>query len=99
MNNANRMRIICDPFKKEIDYQWYDSNIEDYVEFDPENSKLASDEFMNATIQNRAYEILDIINRECNVGNVGLEIIFIGTDDDYSDFCSVISNYYADANI
>lgn len=99
MNNASRMRIICDPFKKEIEYQWYDSNIEDYVEFDPENSKLASEEFVYATIQNRAYEIVNIIKRECNVGNVGLEIVFIGTQDDYDDFCAVINNYYQDANI
>ena len=99
MNNASRMRIICDPFKKEIDYQWYDFNIEDYVEFDPENSKLASNEFVNATIQNRAYEIVGLINRECNVGNVGLEIVFIGTEDDYNDLCDVIKAYYGDANI
>lgn len=99
MNNASRMRIICDPFKKEIEYQWYDSNIEDYVEFDTENSKLASEEFLHATIQNRVYEIVNIINRECNVGNVGLEIVFIGTQDDYDDFCAVINNYYQDANI
>ncbi len=99
MSNASRMRIICDPFKKEIDYQWYDYNIEDYVEFDPENSRLASDEFVNATIQNRAYEIVELINRDCNVGNVGLEIIFIGTEDDYNDFCDVIKTYYSEANI
>ena len=99
MDNASRMRIICDPFKKEIEYQWYDYNIKDYVEFDPENSKLASEEFVYATIQNRAYEIVDLINRECNVGNVGLEIRFVGTKDDYDDFCNVIKNFYADANI
>ncbi len=97
MNNANRVRIICDPFKKEIEYQWYNSK--DYVEFDPEYSKLTSEEFVYATIQNRAYEIVGLINRECNVGNVGLEIVFIGTEDDYKDFCDVISNYYSNANI
>lgn len=99
MNNASKMKIICDPFKKEIKYQWYDFNIEDYVGFDPENSKLASKEFTNATIQNRAYEIVDVINSECNVGNVGLEIIFVGTKDDYSDFCDIISSYYGESNI
>lgn len=99
MNNASRIRIICDPFKKEIEYQWYDANIEDYVPFDPEYSKLTSEEYVNATIQNRAYEIVNIINYECNVGNVGLEIIFIGTEDDYADLCNVIDTYYEKANI
>ena len=98
MSNENKMRIICDPFKKEIKYEWYDYGIEDYVEFDSENSKLASDELVNATIQNRAYEIVDIINSECNVGNVGLEIVFIGTDGDYKDFCRVIDTYYRECN-
>lgn len=99
MNTASRMRIICDPFKKEIEYQWYDFNNEEYLEFDPENSKLASEELTHATIQNRAYEIVNVINKECNVGNVGLEIIFIGAENDYDDFCNVISNYYSEANI
>lgn len=99
MENASKMRIICDPFKKEIEYQWYDFNIDDYVEFDSEYSKLTSEEFVNATIQNRAHEIVGLINQECNVGNVGLEIVFIGTEDDYYDFCDVINNYYSEANI
>ena len=34
MGIASKMRIISNPFKKEIEYQWFDSNIEDYVEFD-----------------------------------------------------------------
>lgn len=99
MENANKMRIICDPFKKEIEYQWYDSNIRDYTEFDPQNSKLTSEEYVNTTIQCRAHEIVEIIDKECNVGNVGLDIMFIGTKDDYTDFCSVIKTYDSDSNI
>ena len=34
MGIASKMRIISNPFKKEIEYQWVDSNIEEYVEFD-----------------------------------------------------------------
>lgn len=99
MNNASRVRIDCDPFKKEIKYQWYVFNKKDYVDLNGENSKLASEEFVHTTIQNRAYEIVNLINQECNVGNAGLEISFAGTDDDYENFCNVINNYYGDANI
>lgn len=99
MSNENKMRIICDPFRKIIEYEWYDYNLNDYVEFEPENSKLASDELVNATIQNRAYEIVDVINSECNVGNVGLDIVFVGTASDYEDFCGVIETYYNNCNI
>ena len=99
MGSASRMRIICDPFKKEIEYEWYDFNIEEYVSFDPEKSKLTKEEFVHANIHNSAYEIVDMINMECNVGNMGLEIVFVGTEDDYSDFCDVINTYYNKANI
>ena len=98
MNDVNRMRIICDPFKKEIEYQWYDTNIGDYGPLDTSYT-LTRAEYVNATIQNRAYEIVNIINDECNVGNVGLEIVFIGTEDDYADLCNVINTYYEKANI
>lgn len=97
MDIANRMRIISNPFKKEIEYQWFDGK--DYVEFDPENSELASDELINATIQNRAYKIIEVVNGECNIGNVGLDIIFIGTDSDYENLCTVINTYYCNCNI
>lgn len=99
MENTNKMRIICNPFKKEIEYQWYDSNTGDYVELDSENSALTRDEFLKTTIQSRAHEIVGKINEECNVGNIGLEIAFIGTEDDYNDFCGVIKKYYEKANI
>lgn len=97
--NRNRMRMICNPFMKEIKYQWFDYCRADYVEFKPETSKLAREEYVHATIQNRAYEIASIINEECNVGNVGLDIIFIGTQDDYDDFCKVLDTYYGEKNI
>lgn len=99
MINANRVRIICNPFKKEIEYQWYDFNISEYTEFDPKESKLANGELVHATIQNRAYEIVSTINEECSVGNNGLEIVFIGTEDDYKDLCNVIKLYYSKSNI
>lgn len=99
MSKENKVRIICDLFEKGIEYQWYDYNLNDYVEFDPENSKLASDELVHTTIQDRAYEIIKVINSECNVGNVGLEIVFVGTDSDYEDFCRVVDTYYGECNI
>ena len=99
MENTNKMRIICNPFKKELEYQWYDSNTGDYVELDSENSALTRDEFLKTTIQSRAHEIVGKINEECNVGNIGLEISFIGTEDDYNDFCGVIKKDYEKANI
>ncbi len=97
--DVNRMRIICNPFKKEIEYQWYDVNLQDYVEVDPERSKLAGKEYTSTAIQARAYELLQVINEECNPGNMGLEIAFVGCREDYEDLCKVVNAYFGDSGI
>lgn len=94
----SRVRITCNPFIKKIEYEWYDFNFGNYGPLD-QNSKLWQDEYVNATIQNRAYEIVEIIDRECNSGNLGLEIYFIGTERDYVDLCKVINTYFGEADI
>ena len=99
MANVNKMRIICDPYAKTIDYKWFDSSEADFVRIEEYSSELVSEKYVNATIQNRAFEIVEIINRNYNRGNIGLEIDFIGNEDDYNDLCRVIDLYYSDSNI
>ena len=99
MSAINKMRIICDPYAKIIEYKWYDPGEGKYVGLEQYSSELVSDKYIYATIQNRAFEIVDIINRNFNRGNIGLEIDFIGNADDYRDFCRVIKLYYPDSCI
>ena len=99
MTAVNKMRIICDPYAKVIDYKWFDAAEGEFVRIEEYSSELVSEKYVNATIQNRAFEIMEIINRNFNRGNIGLEIDFIGNDDDYRDLCRVIELYYADSNI
>ena len=99
MAAVNKMRIICDPYAKVIDYKWFDAAEGEFVRIEEYSSELVSEKYVNATIQNRAFEIMEIINRNFNRGNIGLEIDFIGNDDDYRDLCRVIELYYADSNI
>lgn len=99
MTAVNKMRIICDPYAKVIDYKWFDAAEGEFVRIEEYSSELVSEKYVNATIQNRAFEIMEIINRNFNRGNLGLEIDFIGNDDDYRDLCRVIELYYADSNI
>ncbi len=100
MNGQNEMRIICDPYKKSISYQWYqwyDSlGYGEYEEIDPATSKFIRDKHFKTIIQDCAYEILEIINNEYNVGNVGLKLHFVGTTDDYADFVSVAKTSFPD---
>lgn len=93
------MEIVCDPFEKKINYYWYDTNKEMYIEVDQKESKLAKSEYVKTTIRRRAHEIINIINNDYNVGNIGLEISFVGTDDDFKELCSAIELYGGDANI
>lgn len=98
MEDTNKVRITCDPFQKIIEYAWYDSNMGEYTDID-EDSKLRNDKYVYTTIQNRTYEILEILNGDYNPGNTGLTIEFAGTADDYRDICEVIDKHCSDSNI
>lgn len=99
MDNVNKIKIICDPYQKTIEYLWYDCNLEKYVSPNPKTSKLANKDYTNTVIQNRAYEIANIICNEYCTGNIGLNILFTGTEDDYNDFCRVLNTYHNNAKI
>lgn len=99
MADINKMRIICNPYDKTIDYKWFDTNENNFIRIEEFSSELVSEKYVNATIQNRAFEIMEIINRNFNRGNIGLEIDFIGNEDDYNDLCRVIELYYSECNI
>ena len=94
----NKMRIICDPFKKKITYQWFNLTDRKYGDLIG-NSKLLSDKFVNTTIQDRACEIIRNIKREFNPGNMGLKITFIGNVDDYLYFSEVLEKDFKHSNI
>lgn len=99
MDNVNEIKIICDPYQKTIEYLWYDCNSEEYVSPNSKTSKLANKDYTNTAIQNRAYDIADIICNEYCTGNIGLNILFTGTEDDYNDFHRVLNTYHSNAKI
>ena len=101
MENAYKMRITCNPYIKEIVYECYENdqfiNISDLS--DGCNSELINDKFTKTSFQNRAYEIVELLNKHFNPGNKGLHIDFIGNKDDYDVLESVIATYFSDCNI
>ena len=99
MYNCNRMRIICDPYEKTIRYEWFNNEMNEFLGIDGLETKLTNEKYTKATIQNRAFEIVEIINSDFYVGNAKLQIEFVGNQDDYDDLKHVIDTYYADANI
>ena len=98
MSERSKLRMICNPYEKKIEYLWYQSDIDRYMELNQEKSKLAR-EYRCTTIQNSAYKIAKTIDKECNVGNVGLDIEFVGTNDDYEYFKGVINTQFGEHNI
>lgn len=99
----NKVKIICNPYEKTIRYKrWiFDENEGLYKWGDlGSKSKLIVDEkYINATIQHNAYEIVSEIADEYNRGNVGLDIIFEGTKEDYNDLKEVVDDFFFEAGV
>ena len=51
MTAVNKMRIICDPYAKVIDYKWFDAAEGEFVRIEEYSSELVSEKYVNATIQ------------------------------------------------
>lgn len=99
----NKVKIICNPFEKKIEYRRWGipEGEEDYewMELGSKSKLLIEKKFTHATIQHNAFEIIDEICVEYNRGNVGLDIVFEGTSLDYNDFCDIINQYYKDSDV
>ena len=99
MSEMNKIRIKCDPYKKRIEYFWYFREDDEFRNLDEYSAVLSNEKYLNATIQNRAFEIVQLINQYFNPGDAGIEIYFTGNTEDYADLCSVIETYYPDNKI
>lgn len=102
----NRVKIICNPYKKEISYKRWGLIDESTGEFDwidlGSKSKLITDPdkmFRNVTIQHSASNIIEELVEEYNEGKIGLDIVFEGTDEDYLDFEDIVNRYYQDKGV
>ena len=98
MVERNKVRIRCNPYSKEILYHLWDSEDDIWCEMS-ENSVLTRSDFMKATIQNKAQDILSAINETYNLGNVGIDIVFEGTDDDFNELDHVRECYFRSFDI
>lgn len=96
----DKMQMICDPYQKTIEFRWYDETTCNYVPMNGKCAELTSPRFTkDVTIQTRADEIVHIIDEVIDPGNAGVEIHFIGTQDDFEDLRRVVEDYYAVKNI
>lgn len=83
-----RIKIISNPYKKEIKYQRWNSEEEAWVDIVYEsnrNSKLLNGDLIGSFFPFKAKEIVDLLNEEYGIAGETLEIAFEGTTDEYNE--------------
>lgn len=96
----NAIRINCNPYDKTIAYFWLEEDGHWSCIVDDDNSPLADEKYTNASLSQRAYEILNvIIENYCANPDIQYTLVFEGTDDDFKDLKNVKESFFPDANI
>lgn len=102
----NAIRILCNPYTKQIKYFWRnDGGDELWTDLSESKSspfaksKTSYKGFAEATIAHKAYEILNVINEHYNKSKNGIEIIIDGTKDDLVEFENVIKTSFSDSGM
>ena len=94
----NRIRITCDPYHETIKYEWYEEGERQDLSMD-DISIFSNDDFLNGSLSNKAVEIIKVLIEKHYCNENGLIIEFVGTDDDFDYFDSIINTYYSDSQI
>lgn len=102
MNNTNELqknkfRIISNPYSREIVYDYWDFQNEDWVS-PSDTSDFKRDKFTKAAIYHKAYDIIETALQSYG-GNVGLDIYFEGTEDDFNYLNEIVDRYFHDKEI
>ena len=86
-----KIRIISNPFEKNIRYFKYDDKTNDYVSLE-DSAKINSKSYTNAYISEKCNEIIFELYNRYNDNESNLEIDFVGNDKDYKLVENVIKN-------
>lgn len=97
-----KLLIKCNPYEKTIDYYWFEDSEGKYVDLSEHSGycpELTNAKYTkNVTIQSRADEIVRIIDN-LDPADFGIDVHFIGTQDDFDDLKRVVELFYANKNI
>lgn len=97
-----KMMMICNPYQKTIQYLWYDDSKGKYIDLAEQSdfhSELTNTKFTrDVTLQMRADEIVRIID-DLDPSDEGVDVHFIGTQDDFDDLKRVVELFYANKRI
>lgn len=90
----SKIKIICNPYKKENLFQSFNEETKEWVNINYENnpnSKLLSDALHKGFFPFVASKIINEIISEYGIANEKLELYFKGTDDDFNELKEVCS--------
>lgn len=90
----NQIKICCDPYNKKIQYYWCEENGQWVDLTESEDSPLNSRKFVNASLSQISFSLLEIFVKNYYNKTVGLEIVFEGTLDDYEDLLKVKKSHF-----
>lgn len=93
----NAIRICSDPYRRHIDYYWYEENGTWSDLSEKDGASINTTRFISSQIPQIAYDVLQKI--EEMKSPAGIKVIFEGTDDDYERLSFIREAYYADRGI
>lgn len=94
----NQIKIIYDPYKKMIQYQYRNSPNRPWDDLDP-NAPLAAGDFSRGTLQNLAEEIVgELCEKYCTDGR-GVDLFFSGTAPDWEDLKETVAMCAPDGRV
>lgn len=95
---VNKIIIESNPFEKRVMYFWRGADGTFKKITAEDDSKLSSGDYTNTAFRNKAYEIVETIQKEFHTSDE-LEIGFIGTEEDYGVLCSTVEEDFKDVHI
>lgn len=103
MMERNKVKIICNPYNKTIEYKRWGHDANDgtfkWMDLGSKSKLIVDKKFSHVTIQHNAFEIINEIAEEYNRGNAGLDIVFDGTEEDYFDLNDVTEQFFSENGI
>lgn len=93
----NKFKIISDPYSRKIKYYYWNSENEEW--YPPEDcSSFVKEEFTEAALYHKAYDIIENAFNSYG-GNIGLEIYFEGTTDEFNTLSDIAGDYFSGKGI
>ncbi len=97
--DRNQLKICSDPYRRRIEYFWYEEN-DTWTDMKQiKYSPLNDERFTSSSLSHNAYEIFTVIAKKLYNPMLGLRIIFEGMDEDYAELSSIKELYFSQFDI